>query len=237
MPEWLCHPAVLSALIGAAVAWKAWRLRRQTPWAILISYAALAVLSLDPSPGGGVEHVYWLPAGAVFAAGLVLMAVLTRRVGWALAAAAAVGIGTFVSPTAQDVARASAFAPFALAMIAEGIALWLVPLAFPRSCPRALGRVAPLLLLAGIIWLFGEKAPALDVTLVVVAAVLMGAVTWLRSGDRLAAVLYAGALAWQGWQLMRSSFGWGCVFLAFMLLAAGVALSLRKGARMEPQTG
>jgi hypothetical protein len=235
--EVLAHPAVLSLLIAVAVAWKAWRLKRDVPWAIAISYAALAVLALDPLPGGGVDELFWMPSAAVLAAGMALMAVLTRRVGWALAAALAGGAGVFASPTAQAAARASTVAPFALGLIAEGIALWLVQLAFPRRCPRTLGRLAPLLLLVGLVGLFGDKAPALDVAVVVIAAVLMGAVAWLRSGDRAAAVLYAGAPAWQGWRLMRTSFAWGCVMLAFLLLAGGVALSLRKGARPEPDTG
>jgi len=226
----LWHPAVLSALIAVAMACKAYRLKRNIPWAITILYASLAVLSLDPPAGGGVAKPFWLLSVLLFAGGLVLMAVVTRRVGWAVAAAVAVGGGVFASPVVQTAARTYAIHPWALALVTEAITLWVVYLVFPRTFPRVLARLAPVLFLLGTIWLFGEKSLALEVVVGVGPAVLMGAGVWWRSRDRVAAALYAGAPVWQGWRIIRANFGWGCVLLAFLLLA-GVAFSLRKGAR------
>jgi hypothetical protein len=225
------HPAVMSAVIGAAVAWKAWRLGRHVPWAVAILYAGLAVLSLGPPAGEDPAGLFWLPAGILVAAGCALMALLTRRVEWAVAAAAVVGASLLASPAVRTAAWEHEVHPLALAAVAEGVALCAVHLAFPRAIPLALGRLAPVLFAAGSAWLFWGRSPALEVGLTLPPAVLMGTLVWWRGRDRVATGLYAGAPLWQGCRLMRASFGWGCVLLAFLLLAAGVVMSLRKGAR------
>jgi len=227
--ELLRHPAALSALICAAIGLKAWHTRRDLPWVMTIGYAALVALSFCPAAGGGVTGGCVLAAGIVLLFGLVVMVALTRKIEWAVAAAAFVGPAVFLSPIARETASVSWMFPVGLATIAQGVALWLVQLAFRRRCPRFLARLAPLMLLVGVASLFGVRNPAVDVALLVLATAGMGVLAWIRGGERMAALMYAGVPAWQGVQLMRASFGWGCVGLGFLLLAAGVVYSLRKG--------
>jgi hypothetical protein len=231
--EILWHPTVLCALIASAIGWQAYQLKHEVPWAIAIFYVSLGVLSLNPSAVGDTASLLWLCSGLLLATGLTLITLRTKRMAWAVLAAATVGISVFASSNTQGPAMITHFSPMALALVAEAIAIWSMQLLFKEKFPARLARLAPIFLLLGMTLLFREYNPVIEMIMIAATGLLMGTAVWFRNHDRLTALMFAAVPLWQGWGIIRENIGYGCVLLAFFFLAIGVALSLRKGARAE----
>jgi hypothetical protein len=218
------------------VAWLSVRNGWRALWTTLPAYVLVIVLTTGGMPAD-LRSLNWHAFGIAIAAFLLAGGLLFRRPFLALAAVLVLSIVAARSGTLKTFAADRDLAMAAVVGLVAGLGTLGVYVLLPRGLPRWVAALGSMVLAGSAIGCFGGPS-LLDYPLgsgLAVAAI--GVAVWLRTRDLVVAAIVFVPLVRALYVGTKQVKGWRYVVVSFLLLVAGMLVSLRKGRHLRHSGG